>query len=90
MKTNRIEDRVDKLLNAVFTRMFKIVGLKFSRKTSFDNKEWYLKKSLTKEQEEEFKKFFVKEHIKCFKSGARSAEKDFSWFNLSYGWKRND
>jgi len=78
-----------KFQDILFTKMFKIVGLKYTE-DFVKQKEWYKKHSWNIKQEQEFKNFFIKEYIKFFKSNKNTAELEFEWFNLGYGWVIND
>ena len=76
-------------LDKLLTKMFKDVGLKFTKDFT-KQEEWYKKYSWDKNQEDNFKKYFIKAYIKYFKTNKKSAEKDWLLWNLCYGWTRND
>ena len=90
MDTNISKKNSDlQFLEKLLTEMFKIRGLKFTK--DFCKQEmWYKKYTWNKQEEDKFKEYFIKEHIKYFKSSKKQAEIDFEWFNLLYGWMRND
>src|ERR1017187_6728606 len=77
-----------KFMDNLLTKMFEIVGLKYTKDFT-KQKRWYKKYTWNKKQEDEFKKFFIKEYIKYFKTNKKQAERDFIWFNFCYGWSRN-
>lgn len=86
-----LEEKQSLFLNKIFTKMFEMVGLKYTKK--YCQKDgWYLTKSFDKSQEEEFCKFFIENAVKDFKYSRKGAEKEYQWFTLMYGWtsKRKD
>jgi hypothetical protein len=81
--------KIDTFLTKALDKMFQYVGFeKFDRE--FSNQEgWYSLRTWTKEQSNEFKDWFIKEYAKTFKD-KKSAEKEYQWFNLMWGWKIDD
>ena len=51
---------------------------------------WYRQREWNVEQEAEFKKWFIDEYVKTFKSTRKYAQSEASWFVFSYGWKVKD
>jgi len=82
--------KTDVFLSKALDKMFQYVGFeKFDRE--FSNQEgWYSLRTWTKKQSNEFKDWFIKEYVKTFKAKKQSAEREYSWFNLMWGWKVND
>ena len=76
----------DKFLRKALDKMFKIVGFKSFDKNFADQEDWYNKKTWTREQSEEFKKWFISEAVKDLKFSKRMIEKEYSWFYLTWGW----
>ena len=50
-----------------------------------EDKEWYSNNTISQEKADEWKQWFIAEARKTFKMPKKTAEKEFSWFNLSYG-----
>ena len=50
-----------------------------------DDKDWFLKYPVTKEQEDEFIQWGIKHIQKKMKSTKAMARKEMNWFILSYG-----
>jgi hypothetical protein len=53
-----------------------------------NEKDWFLKYPVTKEQEDEFIQWGIKHIQKKMKSTKAMAEKEMNWFILSYGLTR--
>lgn len=79
--------KVDKFINKALDEMFKYVGFDGFNKEFTEQEQWYSKKSWSEEDSNKFKDWFIKEFIKTFKSRKNSAEKEYQWFNLMWGWK---
>lgn len=47
--------------------------------------DWFVHYTLTPEQHEEFRDWFIKEFKKHFSFWKSRAEKEFLWFDLAYG-----
>jgi|694.fasta_scaffold00580_18 hypothetical protein len=54
------------------------------------DKEWFSNNTITKEQHDEWKKWFIAEARKTFKMNKKLVEREFQWFNLSYGLRDAD
>lgn len=80
-------DKTEKFFQKVLDKLFQSVGFERFDSKFVKQKEWYLKKEWSAEQEKEFKKYFIKEHIKTFGLGKQMAEMEFQWLNLAFGWK---
>lgn len=83
MSRNKIEKFIEKALD----KMFQSVGFEKSDKQFMEQPDWYAQRTWTEEQEEKYKTWFIKQWKKDFKANAHDAEKNFSWFNLMWGWK---
>ncbi len=82
--------KTDEFIKSALDKMFQMVGF-----TSFDSefakqKEWYSQKTWSKEDREEFKKWFLKEATTKMKWGKKSAEMEFAYFDLMWGWKESE
>ena len=77
----------DKFLKKTLDKMFQMVGLEQFDKNFAEQEDWYSKKTWTKDQSEEFKKWFVAEGKKDLKFTKQMMEKEHAWFNLKWGWK---
>jgi hypothetical protein len=69
--------------------MFKRVGLKFSVEFC-QGKDWYMSKSWTTAQQNEFRKWMEKLLKKRHGWGAHQLNKEVGMFILCYGWKQSD
>jgi hypothetical protein len=52
-----------------------------------EGKKWFQYYTITKEQEQEVKEYFIKNHKKLFKMPVFVSEKSWLWFNLMWGLK---
>ena len=77
----------DKFLKKTLDKMFQMVGFEQFDKNFTDQEDWYAKKTWTKEQSEEFKKWFIAEGKKNLKFTKQMMEKEYAWFNLKWAWK---
>ncbi len=48
---------------------------------------WYTYYTMTQDQNDEFRKWFIQKSRKVFKVTKKKAQADHSWFSLSYGLK---
>jgi hypothetical protein len=83
------KSKIDNFLEKALNKMFQVVGMKKWNKTFTEQPDWYSQKTWTFEQKEEYKKWFLMEIKKDLKLNKRSAEKEWSWFDLMWGWKEN-
>lgn len=92
MKTKKVKikkkritpsDFIEKALN----KLFQCVGFKEWDKEFTKQEGWYLQKTWSKSESEEFKKWFITEIKKDLKYTTTAAEKEWSWFDLMWGWK---
>ena len=74
-------------LDKAFDKLFQSVGFKKWDKEFSKRQDWYLEKTWTKEQSNEFKKWFITEIKKDMKLKKQQAEKEWQWFDLMWGWK---
>ena len=85
-----MNQKLDKFIAKVLDRMFRKVGFKKFDQAFVDaNRDWFLQKSWTQDQEDEFHEYFVKTAQKDLNMSKERSEKEFQWFNLNYGWKLN-
>lgn len=80
-------NKFDKFLTKALDKMFKDVGLESFDKEFTEQDDWYNKKTWTKKQSEEFKKWFISEGKKDLKFNKKMMEKEYAWFDLKWGWK---
>lgn len=83
-------NKVDKFMMEALNEMFKRVGFEGFDKEFTNQENWYSKKSWTNEEFEKYKEWFVNRFAKAFKCHKSLAEKEFSWFNLMWGWRVNE
>jgi hypothetical protein len=67
--------------------MFKRVGEKFPAKWAEEDREWYTKRTWTEKEQENFKKWLVKEFKKTYPYLKHKAEFEAAMFILCYGWR---
>lgn len=48
---------------------------------------WYLRHTWTPAQKHRYREWFVRNLMKTLKYTKKEAERQFSWWDLSYGWK---
>jgi len=83
----------DKTVKELLVEMFRRVGLEVSSYAEVEEwagangDEWYRKRTWTDAQEQEFKKWAVDKMRKAFKCTKKTAEAEYSWFNLMWGWR---
>jgi hypothetical protein len=80
-------NKFDKFLKKALNKMFVDVGFEQFDGEFVEQENWYTKKTWTTEQEAQFKKWFITEVKKELKFNTKMAEKEYSWFNLKWGWK---
>jgi hypothetical protein len=96
-----MRDKVlDNLLEELINEQFKIAGHNVTFKELADRKEeedkkegddmWFHRYTITKDQEEDFKKFAIRKIKKVWKLSDKRATIEFGWFLLSYGLRRED
>lgn len=83
-------NKTDKFLDLALDQMFKVVGFEGFDKSFTEQKDWFLKKSWTPEQEQGFKTWFIETSRKNLRWSKKTAEHEFSWFNFMWGWKSSD
>ena len=67
--------------------MFVAVGLPKWDKEFTKQDGWYAKKTWTEKRESDYKKWFLKEIKKDLKVNKVTAEREWNWFSLMWGWK---
>jgi hypothetical protein len=82
-------NKFDNFLKKALNKMFTCVGFEKFDEEFTKQEEWYLKKSWTQEQSEAFKKWFIQECVADLNCTKKMAEREFSWFDLKWGWKQN-
>lgn len=69
--------------------MFKRVGFEKYDQEFTKSTTWYSERCWTKEAEQEYKNWFVDHARKKLRWSKRTAENEYSYFNLMYGWRTN-
>lgn len=80
-------NKIDKFLQKSLDKMFQCVGFASFDKEFVKQDNWYSLREWDTQQAEGFKQWFLKECRKDLKCTKRTAEKEYSWFNLKWGWK---
>jgi hypothetical protein len=78
--------KYDKFLKKALDKMFTYVGFDGLDEEFTKQEAWYSKKNWTLEQSNDFKKWFLAELKKDLKFSKTMCEKEYSWFNLNWGW----
>jgi len=76
-------------LDKPFNKLFQAVGFTEWDKEFTKRNDWYLHKTWTVEQSNEYKKWFLTEIKKDLKLKKQQAQKEWEWFNLMWGWKEH-
>lgn len=50
-----------------------------------EDKEWFSNNTMSSEQHQHWKQWFIQQYRLNFKSSKKEAEREFSWFDLGYG-----
>ena len=81
------QSKDEKVMTDCLKEMFKRVGLKYPCPEFTKDKDWYMKKSWTEEEEADFKKWMTKKLKKTYPyMTAKKLEWEVGLFCLSYGW----
>ncbi len=83
-----MNNKLDTFVKKALDKMFTYVGFdSFDEQFTKENQDWYNQKAWSESQSNEFKKWFISEGQKDLKLTKRAMEKEYSWFNLKWGWK---
>ena len=86
-----MSNKYDKFTKKALDKMFTYVGFEgFNEEFTKQHEDWYQRKTWTMEQSADFKKWFITETKKDLKFNKHMAEREFSWFDLKWGWKVSD
>lgn len=86
-----MSNKYEKFTKKALDKMFTYVGFdSFNEEFTKQHEDWYQRKTWTMEQSADFKKWFITETKKDLKFNKNMAEKEFSWFDLKWGWKVSD
>lgn len=83
MKTNKI----DKFIEKALTKMFQAVGAKYSMEYC-KQENWFTSYTWNSKQIENYKKWFVSTIRTDLKITKKSAELEWGYFFLQFGWKQ--
>ena len=80
--------KVTKFMRSAMNEMFTRVGFKkFDQSFVKNHIDWYCQRTWTQEEEIDYRKWFVINFKKTFKSTTLRAQKEANWFLLCWGWK---
>jgi hypothetical protein len=82
-----MSNKYDKFVTKALDKMFTYVGFEGLDKEFTKQEDWYMQKTWTQEQSDDFKQWFITEAKKDLKFNRTMAEKEYSWFDLMWGWK---
>jgi hypothetical protein len=82
--------KIDKFLDKALDQMFKCVGFERFDKNFTEQNHWYSKKTWSNDTHREFRVWFINTARKDLKWNKTYAEKEFLWFDLMWGWRRED
>jgi len=77
-------------LDKAFNKLFQSVGFESWDKEFSKREDWYMQKTWTTDQSEDYKKWFLTEIKKDLKLKKDRAEKEWQWFNLMWGWREQN
>ena len=80
-------NKYDKFVEKALNKMFTYVGFIGWDKSFTEQEDWYIKKTWTQEQSNDFKNWFITHAKKDLKFHKTTAEKEYTWFDLRWGWK---
>ena len=83
------KNKVDKFILEAVKKMFSTIGEKYTAEFVLD-KTWFQKKQWDVQQEKKFKKWFISTARKRLGWNKALSEKEYSWFNLMWGWSYKD
>lgn len=79
-----------KFFDEILDNMFKAVGFDKFNEEFTKQEEWYKKKTWATKQQDNFRQCFIAKARKDLKWSKKTAEREYGWFNLNYGWKIKD
>jgi hypothetical protein len=82
-----MSNKYDKFVTKALDKMFTYAGFEGLDKEFTKQEDWYMQKTWTQEQSDDFKQWFITEAKKDLKFNRTMAEKEYSWFGLMWGWK---
>ena len=92
-------EKFNKYMEKILRKMCELANVKF-KEIDFKKDGWFSEHTITKEQEKEFKKWFIdylynnskvqKDLYGYYRKIKKLQEKRFLWFNLNYGWRVGD
>ena len=86
-----MSNKYEKFTKKALDKMFTYVGFEgFNEEFTKQYEDWYQQKTWTMEQSADFKRWFITETKKDLKFNKNMAEREFSWFDLKWGWKVSD
>lgn len=81
-------DKVQQIVKHLIDKMFEYANLDVKYEDLLSRKDdWYAQYTMTQEQYEAWREYSVKYIKKEKKVPIKYAEREFAWFNLSYGLK---
>lgn len=81
------QSKIDKFVYKALDRMFSMVGFDGFDESFTKQDDWYSKKSWSADDQDKFREWFIMTARKDLKWNKKCAEREFSWFNLMWGWK---
>jgi hypothetical protein len=83
--------KVEKFYTKAMNKMFRAVGLKrWDKKFTQETADWYSKYNWTEEEADKYREWFVTTARKDMKWSKKTANFEFGWFFLCYGWRLSD
>jgi hypothetical protein len=89
-KGEKMNHTYDDSCEACLKEMFKRVGETYPNKKLTDQKDWYMKRSWTEAEEDDFRDWMKKYLKKKHKWTATTIRKEIGMFLLMWGWKVSD
>ena len=82
-------ERTDKFLIKALKHMFQCVGEKYSVEFTKQDS-WYTLRTWNIKQEMAYKAWFVKHAMKALAISKKTAEKEYGYFSLMWGWSTRE
>lgn len=79
------QEKIELLREDLINKQLSYSGKTF--KEVVHDKEWFRNNTITKDQYDSFKKYSLKKIKKTLKCNNERAEKEFLWFDMSFGLK---
>lgn len=84
------DEKIGSFFKKALDVMFRAVGFSGFDEDFAKQKDWYSRREWSAQQREDFRKWFVVNAKKDLRWPKRVAEKEFSFFDLMWGWRERE